>query len=264
MKRPAFQFYPADWRKDPALSSCSLAARGLWIELMCIAHESDEYGHLSINGKPMLTPQLARLVGESPAIIGKLLTELKEAGVFSLDERGCIFSRRMVKDERIRNIRSESGRLGGNPNLLKQKDKQNDQQTQKQIPTPSSSSSSSSSSSDKTSPNGLVAATRKRAAANRPDDVSEPVWQDFQRLRAQRRAPLTDTALAGIRREAGKAGVGLEAALAYCCEHGWQGFNAGWYAQRTGSATGASKSSSHGGLSTKNYSEGVNADGTFV
>ena len=264
MKRPAFQFYPADWRKDPALSSCSLAARGLWIELMCIAHESDEYGHLSINGKPMLTPQLARLVGESPAIIGKLLTELKEAGVFSLDERGCIFSRRMVKDERIRNIRSDSGRLGGNPNLLKQKDKQNDQQTQKQIPTPSSSSSSSSSSSDKTSPNGLVAATRKRAAAARPDDVSEPVWQDFQRLRAQRRAPLTDTALAGIRREAGKAGVGIEAALAYCCEHGWQGFNSVWYAQRAGAVTDSRKSSSHGGLSTKNYSEGVNADGTFV
>ena len=104
-----------------------------------------------------------------------------------------------------------------------------------------------------TSPNGLVAATRKRAAAARPDDVSEPVWQDFQRLRAQRRAPLTDTALAGIRREAGKAGVGLEAALAYCCEQGWQGFNAGWYSDR-------SRARSAGPLSDSGAQTLANAD----
>ena len=76
-------------------------------------------------------------------------------------------------------------------------------------------------------------AARKRSAA-RPDDVSEPVWQDFQRLRTQMRAPLTDTALAGLRREADKAGLGLGDALAYCCEQGWRGFNAGWYAERMG------------------------------
>ena len=75
---------------------------------------------------------------------------------------------------------------------------------------------------------------RKSALAARPDEVAEPVWQDFQRLRAQKRAPLTDTALAGLLREAEKAGIGLGDALAYCCEQGWQGFNAGWYAERTG------------------------------
>lgn len=146
MKRPAFQFYPADWRKEPTLSACSLAARGLWIELVCIAHESEEYGHLSINGKAMTPQQLARMVGESPTTTVKLIAELEAAGVFSRDERGIVFSRRMVKDERIRNVRAESGRLGGNPNLLKQKDKQKAEQTNNQTaeqkPTPSSSSSS--------------------------------------------------------------------------------------------------------------------------
>ena len=88
-----------------------------------------------------------------------------------------------------------------------------------------------------TPPNGGVA--RKRAAA-RPDEVTEPVWQDFQRLRAQKRAPLTDTALAGLRREAAKAGIGLGEALAYCCEQGWQGFNAGWYTERTSKQARAS------------------------
>ena len=84
-------------------------------------------------------------------------------------------------------------------------------------------------------------AQRKRSAAARPDDVAEPVWQDFQRLRAQKRSPLTDTALAGLRREADKAGVGLEQAIAFCCEQGWQAFNAGWYAERTGGRTSVSR-----------------------
>ena len=89
-----------------------------------------------------------------------------------------------------------------------------------------------------------VSAPRKRSAlAARPDEVSEPVWQDFQRLRAQKRSPLTDTALAGLRREADKAGLGLGDALAYCCEQGWQGFNAGWYAERTGKQARASPTS---------------------
>jgi len=149
MKRPSFQFYPADWRKDPALSACSMAARGMWIELMCIAHESDNYGYLSINGKPMVAAQIARMVGEPLGRVVKLLGELDEAGVFSRDDKGCIYSRRMVKDEKIRNVRADAGRLGGNPNLLKQKDKQKNQhlvkQTAEQKLTPSSSSSSSSS-----------------------------------------------------------------------------------------------------------------------
>jgi hypothetical protein len=145
MKRPSFQFYPADWRKDPALSACSLAARGLWIELMCIAHESEDYGYLTLNGNAMSDVQIARIVGEIPKYINSLLSELEEAGVFSRDERGAIFSRRMVKDENIRNVRAQSGRLGGNPNLVKQKVNRLDKQNGKQKTTPSSSSSSSSS-----------------------------------------------------------------------------------------------------------------------
>src|SRR5260363_114605 len=158
MKRPSFQFYPADWRKDSALQSCSIAARGLWIEMMCIMHECEPYGYLSINGHAMNAAQLARLVGESEKAIKGLLGELENAGVFSRTETSCIYSRRMVNDERIRTVRAESGKLGGNPDLLKQKHKQkstkateDDQakanQSFKQKPTPSSSSSSSSSTS---------------------------------------------------------------------------------------------------------------------
>ncbi|MFE1574297.1 hypothetical protein ACFIQG_21240 [Comamonas odontotermitis] len=112
VKRPSFQFYPADWRKDPALAACSLAARGLWMELLCIAHESERYGFLSINGKPMTPAQLARIVGETPALVTKLLHEIEEAGVLSRSEDGVIFSRRMVRDEELRNIRAANGIKG--------------------------------------------------------------------------------------------------------------------------------------------------------
>lgn len=84
-----------------------------------------------------------------------------------------------------------------------------------------------------TSPKGDVA--RKRAPT-RPDDVPDGVWQDFQAVRKAKRAPLTDTALEGIRREAGKAGISLADAIAYCVERNWVGFNAGWYADRGGVA----------------------------
>lgn len=44
MKRPAFQFYPADWRKDANLRRCSPAARGVWMDVLCVLHDSETYG----------------------------------------------------------------------------------------------------------------------------------------------------------------------------------------------------------------------------
>jgi hypothetical protein len=58
--------------------------------------------------------------------------------------------------------------------------------------------------------------------------VDPDVVKDFQSLRQRKKAPLTLTALEGIIREAGKAGLTLESALRLCCERGWTGFNADW------------------------------------
>lgn len=62
----------------------------------------------------------------------------------------------------------------------------------------------------------------------KPDEVSEQVWLDFLQLRKEKRAALTATALEGIRREAVKAGLSLNDALATSCRRGWQGFEAAW------------------------------------
>jgi len=62
----------------------------------------------------------------------------------------------------------------------------------------------------------------------RPESVSEEVWQDFQTLRRAKKAPLTNSAIMRIEKEAGKASMSLEAALIECCARGWTGFKADW------------------------------------
>lgn len=47
-KLPSFQFYPGDWLKDPDLRICSLAAKGLLIDMLCYMHESQERGVLLV------------------------------------------------------------------------------------------------------------------------------------------------------------------------------------------------------------------------
>lgn len=56
---------------------------------------------------------------------------------------------------------------------------------------------------------------------------------DYLKVRKAKRAgAFTTTAIDGMEREATQAGLTLEQAMRYCCEAGWQGFNAGWYADR--------------------------------
>lgn len=72
---------------------------------------------------------------------------------------------------------------------------------------------------------------RDRVEETPPDGVSPSVWADFQKLRKTKKAPVTKTAVDGIKREADRAGLSLEAALAVCCQRGWTGFKADWMAQ---------------------------------
>ncbi|MBR1286815.1 hypothetical protein JQ597_32645 [Bradyrhizobium sp. AUGA SZCCT0177] len=81
-------------------------------------HEAVPRGSLLINGKNIREKQLAGLCGarsvrESTA----LLTELEAAGVFSRDQNGIIFSRRMKRDEVKAERDKANGKTGGNPRL---------------------------------------------------------------------------------------------------------------------------------------------------
>ncbi|RIJ15977.1 hypothetical protein D1227_06300 [Henriciella mobilis] len=114
------KFYPSDWRSDPKLRLVSMAARGLWMEMICLMHEAEPYGELRVAGVPLKPAQLARQVGEPVEMVTAWLQELLEADVYSVRKNGVIFSRRMEKDENRRRKLRENGKKGGNPALRKQ------------------------------------------------------------------------------------------------------------------------------------------------
>ena len=119
---PWMKFYPSDWRSDPRLRMCGLAARGLWIEMIGLMHEADPYGHLLVSGLCPTEAQLAVLVGAPPDQIPELIGELESAGVFSRTRAGVIFSRRMTRTAKKRAIAQKNGQKGGNPTLGKGRD----------------------------------------------------------------------------------------------------------------------------------------------
>ena len=96
------------------------------------------------------------------------------------------------------------------------------------------------------------------AAVACPGDVDAAVFADFLTIRKAKRAPLTATALGGIRREADKAGVSLEQALTVCCERGWVGFRADWYHEGSTAPAGA-RMGGNGGKPNPNKQEALEA-----
>lgn len=93
----------------------------------------------------------------------------------------------------------------------------------------------SSSSSSSSSP--IPTPTKKNTVAP-PEGVTDSVWQDWIKLRKEKRAAVTQTAVEGIQREASKAGVSLQTALETCCARGWTGYKAEWVADKSLSKTG--------------------------
>ena len=95
------KFWWSDWQADQALRSCGVAARGLWMDMLCIANSGSPRGHVTINGVPVSTKRLAVLAGVTEKECASLLQELREAGVFSETTDGVIYSRRMVRDTSV-------------------------------------------------------------------------------------------------------------------------------------------------------------------
>lgn len=123
MADPWMKFYPQDWRADERLRLCSLAARGLWIEMLAIMHRSERYGSLLIGNLAPTDEQLAMQVGGPPDLVSSLLGELERAGVFSRTSKGVIYSRRMFRDKKRAETAKKNGKKGGNPKLGKTKEK---------------------------------------------------------------------------------------------------------------------------------------------
>lgn len=165
MKKPAFQFYVGDWKANQKLRRCSWAARGAWIELMGLMHDSEEYGILR-----WTLEEIIHAVG-CPA---ELVHELVKKGVLKGVDKDTLyvthkesfvqknkepieetiienqsgpfwFSSRMVRDEHIRNKRGIHGsKSENNPNVPRKKtENEEDKDIDKDTFSPSPSSSSS-------------------------------------------------------------------------------------------------------------------------
>jgi|TARA_R110000824_G_scaffold1991_4_gene9725 hypothetical protein len=144
-KLPAIQFYTGDWLKDEGVNLSSLAAQGLWINMLCYMNASSVRGTLTkANGEPMSVSDLAHLVRIDEDECRELLDELVSNNVPSVEMGACgpmYKSRRMLADEAMRQRCAEGGRKGGgNPTF------QNNQQRLKGSSSSSSLSTSTSSS----------------------------------------------------------------------------------------------------------------------
>ena len=99
-KAPAFQFYPADWKKDPAVRSLTPASRGVWWDLICSMWETKE--RCKLTGT---IDSLSRIVGCSPDDIQKFLDENavhQVADVTVSHGRVTVTCRRMARQEKER------------------------------------------------------------------------------------------------------------------------------------------------------------------
>jgi len=140
-----------DWANDPNLRACSLAARGLWMEMLCIMARAIPCGELRIERKPLSNDELARMVGATPRTVETLLQELSEKRVFNRTRKKVIYNRRMKRARNLSETRAKAGSKGGMVTNERIREKtglvqQNTRQTPQQTGSPSSSSNSSESS----------------------------------------------------------------------------------------------------------------------
>jgi hypothetical protein len=102
-KEPGFYFYTGDWLKDPGLKICSKSAKGCWIDMLALLSECPFRGvFVTGDGVPWTDQQIAGAIGGDAAENVKAITELLRLGVASRNQKGAIYSRRMVRDQQIK------------------------------------------------------------------------------------------------------------------------------------------------------------------
>ena len=149
--RPAQQWYWDDWFSEFSLRLCSLAARGLWIDMLGIMFKAEIRGTLTVNGRQIDSKELAKICNVSEQIINKCIDELEGREVFSRLPDRTIINRRMFNEserkEEISKIRSIAGKKGAEKRW--QKNNKNDSKKIAKIAASSPTSSSVSTPSSK-------------------------------------------------------------------------------------------------------------------
>jgi len=107
-----------EWLEMSSLRNVSLAARGLWIDLLCIFRDSPEPGKLLLpDGRRITTVRLAAMLQSSLDDIRAAMAELQGVGMVQQAEDGTFYSTEIGKREKRRRRCATAGRKGGNPGI---------------------------------------------------------------------------------------------------------------------------------------------------
>lgn len=99
------QWDVGDWLKDPAVSFCSAATRGIWFDLICGMHQFDRSGKLTGS-----RDQLARIGRCSAVELAQALSELQGTGAADVTQRDgnvTVICRRMKREADLRKSATE-------------------------------------------------------------------------------------------------------------------------------------------------------------
>ena len=212
IKRPAFQFYPAEYLGSQRVALMTLEEEGAYLRLLCYCWQ-----HGSIPSNP---DQIARLIGKGASTtlattVATMFKPHQENGSLLVHER---LEQEILKQNEWARKSAEGGKKSAEMRkMLKGGSTTLARVVEDCLPNGINQKATLHSSSSTTTNN-----------INRPDSVPEQVWNDFIKIRKAKKAPLTQTALNGIEREAETAGWTLEDALTECVSRGWQGFKADW------------------------------------
>ena len=92
------------------------------MDMICLMHEGEPYGHLRTSAGDVTNSFLSRISGLTLKQVSDFLGQLKSFNVYSITESGTIYSRRMVRDESIREARAQGGQKSVlNPNVPRSK-----------------------------------------------------------------------------------------------------------------------------------------------
>ncbi len=204
MNRPSFQFYPADWLGNSNLRRCTHAEKGVWLDVMCLMHDSGKYGLLRWS-----LDEIARAVGcqveNLHSLIAKGVMKGADAGqqcapfiyvprsgrkdgdpvTLICQQPGPLwYSSRMVRDEYVRQHRGESSRF--------QAANAENGETPKAIPKPApmppfgDGSSSSSSSSIEEGASQAAHAQSTKSKGKKSEDLHLADWLEQERQAGRR------------------------------------------------------------------------------
>jgi hypothetical protein len=185
-KSPGFWFFTGDWMKDPELRFCSIFARGLLVDLLCLMFESKRMGYLSKpNGEARDESEIVDAIsgGDRQEKLNAL-RELVESGVLSRDSDGCVYSRRLVRLADVSKVRSKSGSKGGS------KTQANGKANVKQNVKQNRGVTDSDSDSDSDTSNKYI--ETPKAARYFSDSFFDGIWAKWRKHRSEKLKPLGD------------------------------------------------------------------------